>query len=235
MKILLVDDERPARGELRRIVEALSAEAEIAEAASGGEAVEQLLRDSFDVMFLDMELGDMLGTTVAATAQKLQPGLAVIFATAYDNYAVKAFEIGAADYILKPYDPERIARALGRSCGVKGRARQEIKRLPVNLDKKILLLPLHEVIYIETLDRGSLVHAVGGVYENSASLGSFERKLAGCSFFRIHKSYLVNLDHVETVFPWQGRGYGMTMEGVPGTVLPIGRGQFRVLKPLFQL
>lgn len=235
MKYLLTDDERPARSELRQILAELRPEAEFREASSGEEAIEMMGSDVFDALFLDMDLGDMLGTTVAAAARKLQPGIPIVFATAYSDYAVKAFEMGVMDYILKPFDPARIAKAVQRLGGSREQpVSPGLNKLPVSRDKKILLLPVEEVIYIETRERGSQVHADSGVYEDSAPIGSFERRLAGRSFFRIHKSYLVNLDRVKAVFPWHG-GYGMTMEGGEEVVLPIGRSQFRVLKPLFHL
>ncbi len=236
MRYLLVDDERPARSGLRQILTELFPGSYFQEASSGEEAIEIMGRDSFDAVFLDMNLGDMLGTTVAAVARKLQPEASIIFATAYSDYAVKAFEMGAVDYILKPFVPTRVRKTVERLRGMQGKATlQELNKLPVNWDKKILLLPVDEVIYIETRERGSLIHADSGTYEDTAPIGSFERRLAGRSFFRIHKSYLVNLDRIKSVFPWHSSSYGMTMEGREQDVLPIGRTQLRVLKALFHL
>lgn len=236
MRYLLVDNERPARSGLRQILTELFPESYFQEASSGEEAIEAMGGESFDALFLDMNLGDMLGTTVAAAARKLQPEVAIVFATAYSEYAVKAFEMGAADYILKPFDPSRISKTVERLQVARAQVTlQGLNKLPVNWDKKILLLPMEEVIYIETRERGSLIHADSGTYEDTAPIGNFERRLAGHSFFRIHKSYLVNLNRIKAIFPWHSSSYGMTMEGRERDVLPIGRTQLRVLKALFHL
>ena len=236
MRYLLADDERPARSDLRQILSDLVPEAQFHEASSGEEAIEAMGGPPYDALFLDMDLGDMQGTTVAYAARKLQPGVPVVFATAYSDYAVKAFEMGAVDYILKPFDPGRIAKTVERLRRKEERpVPQGLDKLPVACDKKILLIPVEEVAYIETKDRGTLVHADSGDYEDSTSIGGLEQRLAGRSFFRIHKSYLVNLDRVKAVFPWHGGSYGLTLEGRERDVLPIGRTQFRTLRTLFHL
>lgn len=237
MRILLADDERPARSELRSLLEELSAQSVFVEAASGEEAIDSMSKMDFDVLFVDMDLGDMLGTTVASAASRLQPEVPVIFATAYSDYAIRAFELGALDYILKPFDPKRVAQAIERIRDGKIQKPEipKLEKLPVNCDKKTILLPFNEVLYIETRSRGSTIHAKGGVYESGASIGSLEQRLAGCPFFRIHKSYLVNLTYVSSIFTWKGGSYALTIEGCEKDILPIGRPQFKILRTMFSI
>ena len=192
---------------------------------------------SFDLLCIDINLGDMLGTTVASAAAKLQPGIPVIFATAYSDYAVKAFELGAVDYLLKPFDPDRVKQAVKRiqTSSAPCPEPPRINKLPVNCEKKILLLSADEVIYIETSGRGSVVHTGKTSYESSISIGNLEQRLAGHMFFRIHKSFLVNLEYVNAIFPWQSGSYAMTMKGYEREILPIGRAQFKALRAMFAL
>ena len=118
MKIAVIDDERPARKMLIRRVKEVRPDCEITEAESGSDALKMFNEaDSFDLIFVDMDLGDMEGTTLAATAKRLFPGAKIVFATAYSQYAAKAYEMEIDDYILKPFGPERVhhvVNALGK-------------------------------------------------------------------------------------------------------------------------
>ena len=114
MRIAVIDDEKYSRIVLTHQIRQLLPQAEVAQAASGAQAMELLERQSFDVLFIDIRLGDMEGTTIAALARRLMPRAKIIFATAYSEFAVKAFELRADDYILKPFDPECIRQALER-------------------------------------------------------------------------------------------------------------------------
>lgn len=112
MKIAVIDDERPARKELvHQIMEAMP-DSRIEEADSGASAIELISRRTFDLLFVDISLGDMEGTTLAAAARRILPDAQIVFATAYSQYGVKAFELGVNNYILKPFDPDRVRRVL---------------------------------------------------------------------------------------------------------------------------
>lgn len=114
MKIAVIDDERPARRELiHQILEVLPG-SQIGEADSGASALELISSGDFDLLFIDINLNDMEGTTLAAAARRMMPRAQIVFATAYSQYAVKAFELGVNNYILKPFDPERVAPRPGK-------------------------------------------------------------------------------------------------------------------------
>ena len=118
MKIAVIDDERPARKMLIRRVKEVRPDCEITEAESGSDALKMFNEaDSFDLIFVDMDLGDMEGTTLAATAKRLFPGAKIVFATAYSQYAAKAYEMEIDDYILKPFDPERVHHVVKKCIG----------------------------------------------------------------------------------------------------------------------
>ena len=118
MKIAVIDDERPARKMLIRRVKEVRPDCEITEAESGSDALKMFNEaDSFDLIFVDMDLGDMEGTTLAATAKRLFPKAKIVFATAYSQYAAKAYEMEIDDYILKPFDPERVHHVVKKCIG----------------------------------------------------------------------------------------------------------------------
>ena len=238
MRILIADDERPARGELIELLTELLPDAVFTEASSGNEAIELISENPYDLLCIDINLGDMAGTTVGSVAKKLQPSAHIIFATAYSEYAVKAFEIGAIDYILKPFEEARLAQTINRLKT--SSATQEQKYLPPNklalsTEKKIILLPTADIVYIETHKRGSIVHTKSDSIESTLSIGALEQRLVGSSFFRIHKSFLINTDYIHSIFLWQNGSYAMKMLGYEKEPLPIGRNQFKVLKMMFQL
>ena len=118
MKIAVIDDERPARKMLIRRVKEVRPDCEITEAESGSDALKMFNEaDSFDLIFVDMDLGDREGMTLAATAKRLFPGAKIVFATAYSQYAAKAYEMEIDDYILKPFDPERVHHVVKKCIG----------------------------------------------------------------------------------------------------------------------
>ena len=114
MRIAIVDDERPARSELIYLIRQCEPEAEIREAESSEEFLDMIQTETFDVCFVDVDLGGMNGTTMASMIKQRLPATQIIFATAFRDYAVKAFEIGAMDYLLKPFDYERVKKTMAR-------------------------------------------------------------------------------------------------------------------------
>lgn len=237
MRILIADDERPARGELRELLSEMIQNAEFVEAASGAEAIEAMSLQQFDILFVDINLGDIMGTTVATTARKLQPEAAIVFATAYSEHAVKAYEIGAVDYILKPFEAKRVIQTVERirNRNISANVQLSGNKLALTVDKKIIVLPIEEIVYIETHNRGSLLHTTTEEIETTLSIGNLEQRLMGHSFFRIHKSFLINLEYIDSISLWQNGSYVMKMKGYEKEILPIGRNQFKVLKTIFQL
>ena len=211
MRIAVIDDEKYSRVALVRQIEGFLPHAEIFEAGSGAQAVELLEKHTFDILFLDIHLGDMEGTTIAALARRLMPQAKIIFATAYSDYAVRAFELRADDYLLKPFDPDRIREALKRST---------------------TLLDTDEITYIETdgIGRGCILHTISGKsYPDTTSLGEYESRLGEQDFYRIHKTCLVHLRYIVSIFPWTGNSFALRVRGTD-SVLPISRERVRELR-----
>ena len=201
MRIAVVDDERPARSELVYLIRQCSPSAEITEADSSDRLMELLNTEVFDVCFVDIDLGGANGTTLASMIKSKVPEAQIIFATAYREYAVKAFELGAADYLLKPFDLDRVKKTMGRleekRAEAAGAREMAINKIMVNAGASFQVLDVSDIIYIETEKRSCRIHTAKKSYLQNESLNYYETRLKNCRFFRIHKSYLVNLDFVE--------------------------------------
>lgn len=234
MKIAVIDDERPARRELIHQILEAAPDSVIEEADSGASGLELISSQTFDLLFLDINLNDMEGTTLAAAAKKILPNAQIVFATAYSQYAVKAFELGVDNYILKPFDPERVRRVLEK-CRKETEhplASPSSGRLAINTNRKILLLDIGRIVYLETEGRGCILHTTSGDYTENQLLGEYERRLVPHGFFRIHKSYLVNLNYISEMFPWANNSLAVRMQGFEQNILPVGREKVKNLRQL---
>lgn len=238
MRIAVVDDERPARSELKHQILSVLPDAQIEEADSGVTALELFASHTFDILFLDINLNDMEGTTLATAASKMMPDARIIFATAYSEYAVKAFELGVSNYILKPFDPERLKLVLDK-CVAELDKNSTVKpvsnRIAVNTNRKTIFLNVDQIAYIETSGRSCIIHSQSGDYIENQLLGEYEKKLACYGFFRIHKSYLINPQAVSELFPWASNSLALRMQGFENDILPVARDKVKALRQILNL
>ena len=242
MRIAVIDDERPARSELIHQLRKLLPGVEIEEASSGNQALELMGSQTFDLLFIDIHLGDVEGTVLAGVARKMMPQAYIIFATAYSDYAAKAFELEVDDYILKPFSADRLAQVLARYR--RGTRLQPTRTAPVPLGKlavtnssrHTMLIDIQQVVYVETdgHGRGCIIHTTNGDYTENSAMSEYEKKLVPLGFYRIHKSYLVQLRLITDIFPWTGSCFGLHMQGFKEQ-LPIGRDKIKELRQLLQL
>lgn len=239
MRIGIIDDERPARSELRFQLEDMNMELEILEGNSGAEAIQMVTEESLDLLFLDINLGDMKSTVLVPTLQKLQPKMMICFVTAYSDYAVQAFNLEVDDYVMKPFEPERIERVVrkciernqvGRKEGesIENMGELQPKRISVVCSDRTVYVNTDDVIYIETYNRGCKVYTDNQVLETHQPIGHYEKKFP--YFFRIHKSYLVNIDRIQEQFLWSKNSVALRMEGYPDNVLPVSRDKVKALR-----
>ena len=213
IRALVVDDEPLARARLKELIAELAWLEQVGEAESGAEALTALDRLRPDLVFLDIQLPGISGLEVLRTTRHTP---AIVFTTADDRFAVTAFELGALDYILKPFGRERFGQAMQRAkpvlearqgSGAAERARDVLAegpllRLFVREGGRICLpLPLTAVERIQACDDVVLVHAGERVYRLNVPLADLERRLDPRVFVRIHRSHLVNLDHVASLEP----------------------------------
>ena len=257
MKIAVIDDERPSRKELIHQILSVMPDSLIEEADSGSNALELISSRPFDLLFVDINLNDMEGTTLAAAARRILPDAQIVFATAYSQYAVRAFELGVNNYILKPFDPDRVRRVLEKCChdlnlskgaaaasgtaavpgpaAVSGPAAAPVlspARMAINVNRTIVMLDIPQIVYIETSGRSCIIHTATRDYTENQLLGEYEKRLAPHGFFRIHKSYLVNLGYITEMFPWANNSLAVKMQGFEKEILPVGREKVKNLRQL---
>ena len=203
-------------------------EREIIEGDCGAAALQIAGEEKLDLFFLDINLGDINGTVLINALTNMQPEMKIVFVTAYSEYAVKAFELGVTDYVMKPYDKKRLKKVLEK-CSLTEEDKEKPapgrnpKRIAISSNGRTVFEDVDRIIYIETYNRGCLIHTPDEEYFEGKSIGEYEKRLDGFRFFRIHKSYLINLDQVREVFPWGNSSFGLRMRGREDTVLPVGR------------
>lgn len=239
MRIGIIDDERPARSELRYQLEEMDSELEIVEGNSGTEAIRLATEESLDLLFLDINLGDMNSTALVPALQKLQPEMIICFVTAYSDYAVQAFNLEVDDYVMKPFEPERIERVVRKCCKrnsgdenmtelIEQGEEAQPRRISVICADRTVYINTEDVVYIETYNRGCRVYTNKQVLETHQSIGQYEKKLP--DFFRIYKSYLVNVERIQEQFLWSKNSVALRMEGYPDNVIPVSRDKVKELR-----
>jgi len=230
VRALIVDDEVPARDELRFLL-AAHRDVEIVGEASGPDAAVGLARElQPDVVFLDVE---MPGASGLGTAPLLNT--AVVFVTAHERYAVDAFAVEAFDYLLKPVDPERLARVIGRLRERSSENAAPVERVAVvgGGGTEVLLDP-DEIHYVTADGDYSRIHTYDRAYLCTSSLGSLEERLGG-RFARVHRSHLVNLAKVAGVKRAAPDRLRLQLADAERTELDVARRQSRLLRDRLKL
>ena len=243
LSVLIVDDEEPARLLLRELLEAMPGVRIAGEAANGLEAVGLAARERPDVVFLDVQMPRMDGFE---TVDLLDPGIAVVFVTAFDEHALRAFEVNAVDYLLKPFPASRLAEAIERARARAGRPRDldggtlsaaarpagtYATRIVVRDGPRVDVLPAAEVEYARgQADYVELV-AGGRSHLKQQTLQSLEASLDPGQFVRIHRSYLVNLAFLKRIEPWGSDSRQAVL--ADGTELPVSRAGMARLNEIF--
>ncbi|NEE00724.1 LytR/AlgR family response regulator transcription factor [Phytoactinopolyspora halotolerans] len=224
-RCLIVDDEAPARAELRYLLSQFDHVQVVGEATNGEEALTLLRSLDYDIVLLDVRMPGGTGLEVASELRTSAKPPRVIFTTAYPDYAVEAFDLEAADYLVKPFDEDRLGRALARALsagadddaeapaersshrsmhrpthGATHRPPEPLGRIPVQQGDRTVLVDDSAVIYATAARGYSYLQLAGERVLVSFTLNDLERRLAG-HFFRVHRSHLVNLDHVRELIP----------------------------------
>jgi two-component system LytT family response regulator len=236
VRALIVDDEPLARKRLRELLADVDSVECVGEAVDGASAVKAIDSLKPDLVFLDVEMPSGTGLEVLDLITH-EP--AIIFTTAYDKYAAAAFELQAVDYLLKPFGRERLARALerivpeGKGTAVRARAAlrdsdKPIDRILVRDRGRLVPVAVRDIVRLEAGDDYTSVHTKGRTYLVYLALQDFERMLDGTKYVRIHRSHVVNLDHVAQFTPADGGRFQLEM--ADGTKLPVSRAYAKVLR-----
>jgi DNA-binding LytR/AlgR family response regulator len=235
IKALLVDDEAPARSELRYLLGAHPEVDVVAEAANAGEALELSRRVAHDVVVLDVEMPGLTGLEAAPLVRERSDPPAVVFVTAHERYAIDAFAVEAFDYLLKPVDPDRLARVVERLRERTVENAAPVEKVPVVAGGGTELLDFDQVHYVQADGDYSRVHTYDRSYLCTASLGELEERLPSGRFARIHRSYLVNLGKVAGVRRPAPDRFCLQLADAGHTELDVARRQARQLRERLNL
>jgi two-component system, LytTR family, response regulator len=199
LRVLVVDDEPLARCNLTALLSADRDIASVTECGSGMDAIAEIRRASPDLVFLDVQMPECDGFDVLEQLGSELPST-IIFVTAHNEYALRAFEAGALDYLLKPFDDARFRRALSRAKEKISRyaplPRQPVDRLVVKNPGRVLFLSVADIDWIEAADYYACIHVGDATHLIRRTLAELERDVGGERFFRTHRSVIVNLDRI---------------------------------------
>ena len=235
LHFLIVDDERPARDKLRRMLGLYAPPHTLSEARNGLEALQLIAMHSFDAIFLDMQMPEMDGLSVVQALPQISA--AIIFVTAYDHYAVQAFDANAIDYLLKPYDESRFLNCLDKlSQRLQAPLKQQqLAPLLLNERGRIKILATAQIRYVEAADNYVLLVTHEGQHIFRQTMSGILQRL-GRDYARCHRRYIVRLDQIDQLVSSEKGDYEVHLKS--GEKIPCSR-QYRdaildmVLKPNF--
>ncbi|ULG74302.1 LytTR family transcriptional regulator DNA-binding domain-containing protein [Macrococcus brunensis] len=223
MKILIVDDEPLARNELKFLIEQLDDIDLVDEADCVEDTLTALLSERYDLLFLDINLIDESGLDLAEKINKMKRPPQIIFATAHDTFAVKAFELNALDYVLKPFESARIEQAVAKARTEK----QQITAISIQSDDKIYVLKFDEIVALYVEEGQLHIATVDRQYLLNEPLSNYEKKLPDY-FMRIHRSNIINTRHIISAEHWFNHTYQVKLTG--NIKLQVSRSYIRAFK-----
>jgi two-component system response regulator LytT len=263
---LIIDDEPLARQELVYLLQAAGGVEVLAQGTNGIEAVGLIRSYAPDVVFLDVQMPGLDGFAVLKKLREQKvPIPQLVFATAFDQYAVKAFEVNAVDYLLKPFDRQRLVKTLekvraavlqrGDSAGegsttdsrldallrlvetrTQPATRAQTGKVIVRAQSRLLLVDQREICFA-AIDSGTISVVTGNIegQSNCRTLEELTEQLDPAAFWRAHRSFVVNIQHIREVVPWFKSSYQLRMDDPKRTEIPVSRGQTKRLRELFNL
>jgi len=259
MNTVIVDDERPARDELVYLLKGLPEVNLVAQGKNGLEAVALIKEHSPDLVFLDVQMPGLDGFgVIQKLVERKLPIPQIVFATAYDHYAVQAFEVNAVDYVLKPFDKTRVAQAVQRAKKMVEANTSTVQRLETLVDqigagevKRRSMAPVK--LLVKSQERMILIDADDMIFASiqDGAITIYSREIEGISnyrtvedlmqaldsevFWRPHRSYLVNIKHIKEVVPWFKSSFMLKMNDKRASEIPVSRTQTRRLRELLKL
>lgn len=246
LRAMLIDDELFALKELQLYLEAISDIHIVGSFSNPLEGFFNIAALNPEVIFLDIDMPEVSGIYLAEQIMASHPDMKIIFVTAYDQFAINAFELNAVDYILKPVTSERIAKTLSRLEGKTGKSigvgirslssqyEESIRKLFVYEEENIVLLSFKDIYYIEALNKCVRIRTKDKFYSARQPLNYFESKLRNLNFFQPHRSYLINLDKVSGILPRVNYSYDIMLTDI-NDLIPVSRANVKLLRELLEL
>ncbi|MCY9141589.1 LytR/AlgR family response regulator transcription factor [Peribacillus frigoritolerans] len=244
MKAFIVEDEPLARDELKYLLKRSRQVEVVGEAEGIEDAMRDISRLKPELVFLDIELADGNGLQLAKQLAELDPAPSLIFATAYDEFALQAFELYAFDYLLKPFNEKRIRQTLdklmkqrqigkdesGTVAPASRMAVEQTGKLAVVIDDRIVLIDRDHILFIGLVEGKTVIKTGENEYKIGDPLIVLEKKLDKRSFLRVHRSFIVNVIHISEIQPWFNSTYNLIMSD--GSNIPVSRTYVKELKQL---
>jgi two-component system response regulator LytT len=261
MQVMIAEDERLAREELIYLLEQEKDILLLPSAVNGRELLQLVEQHHPDILFLDIQMPEMEGIQAARMLSSRSEVPLIVFTTAHEDYAIDAFGLGAVDYLLKPYDYRRLQVTLdrlrqrwkerNREPGLVNRSEQDTTvtlvqekkfaspasnraKLIIDHDHRLIVIDPDTILYAIRQERLIEIHTTSQTYTSKMTLQQLEEKLAAHSFFRTHRSYLVNMEYVLELIPWFNGAYNLTLKDAKKTQIPVSRSSVKDLIQLLQ-
>ena len=229
MHVLVVDDEAPARDELAFLLEQQELVGRVTQAPGATACLELLARGGYDAVFLDVRMPHLDGLELSRLIARMARPPQVVFVSAYEDHAVEAFGLAAVDYLMKPVRPERLGVTLQRLARARASAAAPPAtpplgdRIAVSARGQIRLLPAAEVRVAIADGEGATVRTADGRYHVRHSLHELEERLEPHGFLRVHRAYLVNMNHVSSIDSFFNGTYLLKLAGISDLTVPVSR------------
>jgi len=237
IKVMVVEDEPEIRNILRKMIEKQDGFQVVADCGDFAGGITEYMKYRPEVVFMDIDLKGESGLDCAKTITELDPKVKIIFATAHSEYMANAFEIYAFDYLVKPFNLERVAKTLRRikEIGISSQWKEEENReavhnivklseqqkdkLMIKGKEQMTFIDTKDIIMVERVDGTTIITTAETTFQTSASLGSIEEKLNPSKFMRCHKSYIINLSMISQIEVYGRWTYTVKLKGTTATAL----------------
>ncbi|SHE79773.1 LytR/AlgR family response regulator transcription factor [Clostridium fallax] len=238
LKVVIIDDEKIAIDELEYVLTQHEEVEVIGKYTSAKTAIDDMNELNPDVVFLDISMPDFNGFIAAEQIKEISEDINVVFVTAYDKYATKAFEIEAKDYILKPFSKNRIEMTLDRLLEKEnnksiGRIKK-VNKIPVKKNNSLILIDLYKILYFVLKDGNTYIITKDEEYIIEETFYQIIKRVEDFNFIRCHRNYIVNLDYVTKILPYVNSTYLIKVKGNDEDI-PVSRSYSKNVKKAFGL
>lgn len=245
MKSIIVEDEFPAREELKYFINNFSDIEIINEFDNGVDVLKFIQENSVDIIFLDINIPLLDGMLLAKTIKRFKISPKIVFITAYKEHAVDAFELEAFDYILKPYSEKRIVSMLNKlkkSNEIDNKiievdlSNRETKLSNISIWKndKLIVVNISDIYYCEAKERETIVFTKDSEYIAKTCITEFEKNLKNNLFFKTHRSYIVNTSKIKEIIPWFNNTYKLKLKDI-NSEIPVSRSKIKDFRKIMNV
>ena len=246
LRAIAIDDEKAALSQLKKVAATSESVDIVAVFTNPLEGFESIATLEPNVVFLDIDMPEMSGICMAEQILKCYPGICIVFVTSYNDYAQKAFDLDALDYLLKPFTQERFFQCIDKIlkyndvgtdartiCSLNHHYKESVKKFFIHSEGEIVLIKPDDIYYFEARNKTVIIKTLTNTYTSSNTLKYFENKMQNSNFFRCHRSYLVNLDKVSRFVYYSKSRCDVGFDHFRGTI-PVSRQNIELIQKLLQ-